>query len=535
MKKNKINKENESSNKRNPTNLLELFYSIINYKYFPIIISLLFLIILSFLSFTFHKIGDYGVETDFYWSYVPSAQAFLKGEFLIDAFRGPLYQIVLGIIGFVIGEYLKAGMLINILSASAVIFLTMTIVRKLFSNEYSFFIGLLLAVNPIFIQFTYSAGTDMLFNALACLAIYFMFSKDEYNIKNLILAAFLTGLAYLTRYNGTFLIILFFFLLLINFWKIDFKKKIKSALIFIVVFFITITPWGIYLLIKKGSFFYNDNYKNIAYEFYGKGKISWDNFWFSGNQNYSSLFDVILKDPINFVIHIFENVYQHFVMDMQRLIHWELGVLVILGLIVFIINNPLKYLKDKKLAYMIGGGIFFVILLLVFYSERFSIFLIPFYGIIAIYPFLSNGRSFKRLLPKSIIIIILWFVTLFSFARSYAFNDSNIDSGPKEIIETRDWFFANMPESERGKTIAARKPHIAYYLNMKFNIIPLADNYVEFLDKIKEEKNDYIYFSYYEAQTRPALQGLLNPEYYFPGLIPIYYHSDPPGVLYKVE
>ena len=535
MQKNKINKKKRLSSKENPTNLLELFYSIINYKYLPIIFALVYLVILSFLSFTYHKIGDYGVETDFYWSYVPYAQTFLKGEFLIDAFRGPLYQIVLGIFGFVMGEYLKAEMLINILSAFAVIFLTMTIVRKLFSNEYAFFTGLLLTVNPIFIQYTYSVGTDMLFNALACLTIYFLFYKKEYKVNNIILAAFVTALAYLTRYNGIFLIILFLFILLINFWRIDLRKKIKSAIIFIGVFFITITPWCIYLLIKKGSFFYNDNYKNIAYELYGKGKISWDSFWFSGNYNFSSLFDVIFKDPINFILHMFKNVYQHFVLDMQRLMGFEIGVLVCLGFIVFIINNPLKYFKSKKFTYLTGGVVFFLILLLVFYSERFSIFLTPFYGIIAFYPFLSNGRSFNNIFPKSIIILILLFVTLFSFARSYAFNDSNINSGPKEILETRDWYFANIPESERGKTIAARKPHIAYYLNMKFNLIPLADNYVEFLDKIKEEKDDYIYFSYYEAQTRPALQGLLNPEYYFPGLTPIYYHTNPPGVLYKVE
>ena len=162
-----------------------IFQSVINYKYLPVVFALLYLIILSYLSFTYHKIGDYGVETDFYWSYVTSAKAFLKGAILIDSFRGPLYQIVLGVFAFVVGEYLKAGMIINLLSASVVIFFTMSVVRKLFSNEYSFFTGLLLVFNPIFIQYTYSAGTDMFFNALISLAIFLVAALGAIVVKSL--------------------------------------------------------------------------------------------------------------------------------------------------------------------------------------------------------------------------------------------------------------------------------------------------------------------------------------------------------------
>lgn len=513
----------------------KLFQSVIEYKYLPVLFALIYLIILSYASFTFHKIGDYGVETDFYQSYVPAVQEFLKGNILIDAFHGPLYQIVLGIFGFVIGEFLKAGMLINILSASAVIFLTMTLVRKLFSNEYSFFVGILLAVNPIFIQYTYSAGTDMFFNALICLAVYLLFIKNDFRYSNLIFTSFVTGLAYLTRYNGIFLIILFFLIIIVNYWGIDLKTKIKASLTFFVTFIITISPWGIFLLIKKGSFFYNDNYRNIAFELYGKGKISWDSFWYSGDNQFSSITDVIFNDPVNFITHMLYNVYEHFILDLQILIGWELGVGVILGLAIFILNNPLKIIKTKKFAYMISGGVFFIILFLVFYSERFSLFLIPFYTIIAIYPFLSDGRSLRKILSKPILISILIAISLSTFTRSYSFNSRRIDSGPKEILEMRDWYFENVPIAERGKNIAARKPHIAYYLKMNFHVIPISENYQDFLDKIKEERDDYIYFGTWEASMRPEVSDLLNPDYFFPGLTPIKSFSDPPAVLYKVE
>lgn len=74
LKKNK--KENSFLLKK--INLEELFQSIIEYKYLPLLFAFIYLIILSYSSFTFHKIGDYGVETDFYQSYVPAAQEFLN-------------------------------------------------------------------------------------------------------------------------------------------------------------------------------------------------------------------------------------------------------------------------------------------------------------------------------------------------------------------------------------------------------------------------------------------------------------------------
>ncbi len=536
MEKNKTKTRESEQPRINNIKRKEIsFNSIINYKHLPALFSIIYLLILLYLSLTYHKIGDYGVETDFYQSYVPAAKEFLRGNILIDAFRGPLYQIILGVFAFLIGEYLKAGIVINLLSASAVIFLSMTIVKKIFSNEYSFFTGLLLVFNQVFIQYTYSAGTDMFFNALICLAVYLLLFKEEYKISFLILGAFVTGLAYLTRYNGIFLVIFFFVILFINYRRIDLKFKIKSAFIFLSAFFITISPWGIFLLFKRGSFFYNENYRNIAYELYGKGKISWDSFWYSGSNQFSSLTEVIFSDPINFLLHMLQNIYKHFLLDMEKLIGWQLGVFVILGIIVFLINNPLKYLKGRKLSYLLAGGVFFLILLLVFYSERFSLFLIPFYTIMAIYPLLSNGKSLKKIIPKSVIFLIIIVVSLVTFAKSYAFNDSKIDSGPKEILKLRDWYFANVPESQRGKTIAARKPHIAYYLKMNFNVIPLAKNYQDFLNKIKKEKDDYIYFGIWEGKTRPALRNMINPRYKFPGLETVVYLLNPPAVLYKVE
>ena len=179
--------------------------SILNSKHTGLIIAGLYLVVVGLISFIFHKVGDYGIETDFFWGYVPSAKKFLSGEIPMDAFRGPLYPIVLGLFGFLLGDFFHAGILIAVISASVVVYVTYELLKKIFTPTISFFVTILLAVNPVFIQYSYSAGTDMFFNALAAVTLFFFFKNKELNKKNIILAALFGGLSYLTRYNGIFL------------------------------------------------------------------------------------------------------------------------------------------------------------------------------------------------------------------------------------------------------------------------------------------------------------------------------------------
>ena len=75
MSKSKSRKKVSIKQKKETTkSLLAYFDEILNYKYLGLIISLLYLLIVGVLSFIFHTVGDYGIETDFFWGYVPSAK-----------------------------------------------------------------------------------------------------------------------------------------------------------------------------------------------------------------------------------------------------------------------------------------------------------------------------------------------------------------------------------------------------------------------------------------------------------------------------
>ena len=507
---------------------------IASYKYIGLIFAGFYFLVVGIISFVFHTVGDYGIETDFFWGYVPNAKEFLSGEIPMDAFRGPLYPVVLGIFGFIVGDFFNAGILIGVLSAAFVIYFTFEVLKKIFSSQISFFVTLLLAVNPVFIQYSYSAGTDMFFNALVAATLFFFFRTNELSYKNLILAAIFAGLSYLTRYNGIFLISFVFVLLFVNYLKLSWTKRIKSALVFTAVFILTFSPWGLYTLSEKGSFLYNENYKNIAYEVYGKGKISWDDFWFKESSSINSLSEVIFKDVGLFVSTVLNNVADHFFNDMEKLLGWHLGVFVILGLILLIFSNPFKSWKTKENAYYLVNVFFFGLLLLVFYSERFSLFLIPFYALLAVQPFFAEKLRLAKFFPVVLRYVLISGLIVYSLVNSYSFNSGNINSGPTELLVLRDWYQENVPDNIKGEIVAARKAHVAYYLDMKFQLIPMADSYNELIRKLREQDVDYLYFGIAEAGLRREFQFLIDPKGVHPGLEVVVYFEDPPSVLYKV-
>jgi hypothetical protein len=507
---------------------------LISFKHTGLIIAGFYLVVVGLISFIFHTVGDYGIETDFFWGYVPSAKQFLSGHIAIDGFRGPLYPMVLGITGFLLGDFFKAGILIAVISASFVIYFTFELLRKIFSPLVSFFVTLLLVVNPVFIQYSYSAGTDMFFNALVAATLFFFLKNKELNYKSIILAAFFGGLSYLTRYNGIFLISFVFVILFVNYWKINWITKFKTSLLFVVVFLVTFSPWGFYCLSEKGSFFYNENYKNIGFEVYGKGKMSWDDFWFKESSKITSFSEIIFKDTGLFLSTIVNNVADHFSSDMEKLVGWQLSVFVLLGLVLLIISNPFKSWKSQETSYYLVNLFFFALLLLVFYSERFSLFLIPFYILIAVQSFFYEKFKITKFLPITFRYLLLSGLIIFTLVKSYSFNSENINSGPTELLTLHNWYEEHIPPEQRGKIVAARKAHVAYYLDMKFQLMPMADSYDEFIKKLREEHVDYLYFGIAEAGLRREFQYLIDPKGKHPGLEVVVYFKNPPSVFYRV-
>jgi hypothetical protein len=172
----------------------------------------------------------------------------------------------------------------------------------------------------------------------------------------------------------------------------------------------------------------------------------------------------------------------------------------------------------------------------VFYGERFSMLLLPIYITLALktltLPSFAKHRFWKVMHAGGVIAIVLLLWTSYS---SMEFNRANIDSGPQEIVDIADWFHQHYGDAERGKIVLARKPHIAYYLDMKLEMFPYVNSYDELVTHLHKSNASYLYFGLMEAGMRPQFQRLLDPRSAPKELKPLTYMTNPPAVLYKVD
>ena len=118
--------------------------------------------------------------------------------------------------------------------------------------------------------------------------------------------------------------------------------------------------------------------------------------------------------------------------------------------------------------------------------------------------------------------------------KSAADNIHKLPQGPAEILRTADIFQGLDEDQRRGKIVAARKPHIAYYIGREFKLIPNVLNSSELSKALREQSIDYVFFSRYEASWYRQFENLLNSKQHHEGLIPIVSLDNPPCVLYQV-
>lgn len=510
-------------------------------KLIPLItIGTYFLLILYF-ALTYHKIGDYGVETDFYEGMVYEAKEFLKGNLIIEGYKGPLYPIVLGILGFLFGNFFTIGVLICVISAAVFLHFSFKTLEKIFDYDVALGSILLILTNAIFIQYSYSAGTDLFFCALAITSIYFLVKGDYLKTSYIFLSGFFASLAFLSRTNGLFLpAAAFISFVIFKFSSRKYPVLIKHSLIYLAGFALLNIPWSIYKYIKTGDFFYDRNFTNTAWELYGKGKMSWDYWQSVESLKFKSFSDVIFRDPIYFVQEILiKNFHENFISDLEKLLSLPFAIALVIG-IIFLFRR--KYLKNQAFFFV---NIFFafVVLLPAFYSERFSLFLLVGYSAIVML-FLTHS-SIRHLKFGSIELGQVLFVVIFlwSMVEGIKYNSKQINIGPQEILAISE----RVPDSIKTENnlVVARKPHVAYYLNMRYWKFPYVTTYDSLINWMKSINANYFFVSAFEVNSllsytknrteQEKFYSLIDPQIPKNEFEVVTYTFDPPAVLYRLK
>jgi 4-amino-4-deoxy-L-arabinose transferase-like glycosyltransferase len=485
-------------------------------------------VLLAVVAFTQHRIGDYAVETDFYWIYAPHAQALLHGQLLIDQFRGPGYEIILAGAGWLAGDMFRAGMLLSIVSAALTLMLVYRMIEKLFDAESALLVAAALALNHTFVIAAYTAATDMAFNLLAVLVLYLILRSTEGSRRDVVMAGLVAGFAYVSRYNAiAFFLAVPVGILLLNVMTTGWKQRLLNTALFIGASLVCILPWMLYTWRTLGIWSYNNNFYNIAYEMYAKGTMAWDDYWGKLAPQFTSYRDVIVYDPGRFFGGIAANAVGHLWSDMTLLVVVPLGLCAAGGMLAFLRVRT----SPRQTFFFVYAAAYYLVLLPVFYGERFSLFLAPVFLLLAVSFFrwrvVPGGTGWKRL-------VLLGAIAYGGIAMVQRVS-AEIGSGPTEILDVRDAYVRHYGHDTTGAKVAARKPHIAYYLNMEFVPFPYVDTLPRLLEELQKSSVTYLYYSPVEAGMRPQFQYLLDPRRAPPGLVPVLAVDRPPAVLYKVS
>jgi len=500
--------------------------------WFPLLLWTLLVGAMLVIVFWFRTIGNMNVETDFYWTYVPVAKALLAGRLLLDNFRGPGYEIVLALFQLIVGDFFKAGMLLSVCSAGITLLLLYGVVKRAFDADTALLVAIGTAVIPAFFTFSYTAGTDMFFVVLAFSVLYLLIRSNLTHPWLLLLAGLLSGYTYLTRYNGLAIMLAAGASIL---WLCDpavpWKKRIGSAFIFLTGAAVTIVPFSIYTHQVTGRFSYNDNFLNVAYEVYGRGRIRWDDYWQAIAPHFRSYADVMAYDPVKFFEHIGLNLFRHGWNDLTLLVPWPVGLGAVAGAIVMARSG----LTRMQAVVLLFAALSYLILLPVFYTERFALLLLPF--IVLLFARFLQWRGIKRI-PGRWHRNAAWAVALgvagWACVQSVESARYDIATEPVEILQVRDAFSGLTSDNPRGTSLSARKPHIAHYLDMEYVPFPYVSSEADLVTVLRQSKTDYVYISTYEVATRPELKDLLNSTSEHRGLRPLISVISPPSVLYRV-
>jgi hypothetical protein len=473
-----------------------------------------------------HRVGDYFTESDFYGGYAEGARAIQHG--LVDPTRysviGPVYEFVLALVGLLAGDLFLAGRLISVASACGTLWLWGRLLGRRLSPVTGLALVALLAANPVFFRYGYSATTDMLGSCIQAGALFALLAGTDKRTPAW--AGLLAALAFLTRYNAGVLFPAGLFVIAAG--GTLYGRRGRAALLFTAGFLVPVAAWVLFSITRGVPLFFQLHH-NIAYEVFARAKgVSWDDYQSTMLYQFHNLGDVIAYDPGAVASRMLFNVYDHLRLDATVLLGAPAAALALAGLFLTFWDGSWRKLAPLGLM----GACFYASLVPVFYSERYALSLAPIYLTLAAValtsPRLAIGlRGSRGALRWTLAIAALTLM----IPASIAYQRTRLDQLPFEVVEAGQALRRVAPP---GARVISRKGHIGYYSGVAVKPFPIVGNLEELADYCRRCRAGFIYFSWYEAKLRPEFVYLLDTTGVVPGLSVVFATEQRPAVVFRI-
>ena len=476
---------------------------------------------LAVLALRFHPVGDYFTETDFYGAYGPGADAIRRGHFDFARYdiHGPVYEWALAGLSLLVPDLFTAARWLSVLSAVAFLSLAWDLaVRRFGSREGLWLVGLV-AVNPLFARYGISACSDMLASALAIGCAWAMLAGRRGGGP--VVAGVLAALASMTRYNLVALLPAAVVVAIV--WPAG-RARLATIALLAATYLLVTLPFVILAvrsghppgetLFRDAAYYMEDAPEAVVERRFATG--------FSGPSAPGS--DSPLPKP-NVLARTLVGIPSHLASDARSLLGWPVTALVLVGLAVLV--------TTRRASPLLPLGVFaaatFLSLAPVYYSDRYSLSLLPLYLMpAAAWAGLRVGKS-RALRVGAVAVTLLGAAA--SARESVALEQLEYRSIPNEALESGR-FLRGIAAA--GEGIMARKPHIAFIASLDAIPFPASRSLAELAAYCRDRNVRWIYYSWYEARLRPGFSHLLDPEASVPGLDVVHVTRDKPSVTYRV-
>ncbi len=481
------------------------------------------MVALVWISLAWHATPLYGVETDLLGEYIPAARDIAAGSMqaVHYQFHGFGYPLLLaGAAPLVGGDYWLAARLLEVAAAAGGAAAVWALVAGFLGPMAGLIALLALLVNPVFVRATLEAGTDLPCFALAIGATALLLRGRG---PRLALAGALAGLAVTCRYDSVTLLAAAAIVLLAR------RARWPDLAAYAGGAAVPLGAWLIACRAMHGDPFGRLNYMNVAYELVGNG-LPWDTFWSQVGARYHSLGDVLLDRPRETLTHLVGNLALRWWRDSRELMPPVLGALAVPGML-------LAWRRPGWRGMVLHFGLAYLVLALVFYSPRFSLYLLPFYlagvaGLLTLdrLPFTAATRAGSRWVPRARAGVTVALLAV---------------SAVSTVVDVRR-LLADPPDEVRlaaaelrshgleGAALMARKPHTAYFAHMRHVALPDVDSFEELIRAGREAGAQVLFFSRIEAGMRLQFSVLAEPGVNLPGLLQLEYHNGGPRHSYTL-
>ena len=478
--------------------------------------------VMLWLTFGPHRVGDVFTETDFYGSYGPGARLIQQGHLIPSRYGvvGPMFELMLAGLGFVVHDLFLAAGLIAALAMTAALLCWRSLIARRAGPAAALLAIAFMATNAQCFRYGWSVTTDAPAFAFQAAALWALLgargthaergSATVVSSRRMFAAGVLAACAFLTRYNSVALLPAG--LLAIGFgWNGVAKGgRLRTSLVFAAGFLAPLLPWVAYSATHGGAMRFQLHH-NIAYEVFARPNgIVWDVYERDMEGQFPTPWSVLARDPVAVISRIGFNLFDHLRLDALKLTGIPLALAAAFGAWCAWRDGLLSRLR----ALLAAMALLFLTLVPAFHSERYSLAVLPLWCVLAAVAFcsprlaLSTAGVWLKLLLLPLVLVPAIGVTQ-AFAARVLY---------QLPIEARVAGEQVRPLVHPGDKVLARKPHFAWYAGMTPLTLPLTDTLASWGDAARRTGARWLYFSWPEAEMRPKFEWLLDSTSHAPGL-----------------